>query len=203
MPNIDVAQALKKLKEGNQHFVTSLEQGLKLSTVHKKVTVQKPFAIILGCSDARVPAEIIFNQSLGELFVIRVAGNIVAPSQIGSVEFAIEQFNCPLVVVLGHSNCGAVNTTLKKIEAPESETTVSITSIVERIRPSVQPLFETPLKNNPQKLLQAAIHSNIRASISHLYHGSPLLENLVKQDKLSIIGAHYNIETGVVEFFDD
>lgn len=163
---------------------------------------QSPFAIILGCSDARVPAEIIFDQGLGDLFVIRVAGNIVAPSQVGSVEFAAERFGTPLVIVLGHSMCGAVMATLDELEHPSQGKSSNVLSIVNRIRPTVEPLFETELRKNPEQLLEAAIRANILAATNHLRHGSQLLEQLIQKGDLVIVGAEYSLKTGKVDFFD-
>lgn len=202
---ISAAEALERLKQGNQRFssgVRSVENILKQTHRANFVEGQAPFAIILGCSDSRVPAEIIFDQGLGDLFVIRVAGNIVAPSQVGSVEFAAERFGTPLVVVLGHSKCGAVVATLQELESPSAHSS-NVLSIVNRIRPCVEPLFETELRNEPERLLEKSIRANILAATNHLRHGSATLENLIAQGKLSIIGAEYSLETGEVEFFEN
>jgi carbonic anhydrase len=161
---------------------------------------QAPFAIILGCSDSRVPAEIVFDQGLGDLFVIRVAGNIVAPSQVGSVEFAAEAFGTRLVVVLGHSQCGAILATIKELEQPAGNQSRNLASIVDRVRPSVEGLMRTELRHNHDALVQEAVRSNVRASVNHLRHGSAILEHLVESDGLRIVGAEYALETGVVEF---
>ncbi len=161
-----------------------------------------PFAIILGCSDSRVPAEIIFDQGLGDLFVIRVAGNIVAPSQVGSVEFATERFGTRLVVVLGHSACGAVLATLEELERPSENRSPNLRSIVDRILPSIEPLFETQLRLRPDVLVQHAVRANIQASANNLRHGSQILMKLIEKGELSIVGAEYSLETGMVEFFD-
>ena len=131
---------------------------------------QEPFAIILGCSDSRVPAEIIFDHGLGDLFVIRVAGNIVASSQVGSVEFAAERFGTPLVVVLGHSRCGAVLATLEELMRPTEKQSRNLRSIVGRIRPSVEALLATELRHDPERLVRHAVRSNVRVSASHLRH---------------------------------
>ncbi len=163
---------------------------------------QEPFAIVFGCSDSRVPGEIIFNQGLGDLFVIRVAGNIVAPSLVGSVEFAAEQFGTRLVVVLGHSNCGAVKATLDELRRPSGSRSTNLSSIVDRIQPSVETLFETALRDDPEALLKHAVRANIRASASHLRHGSVILENLIDRQGLLVVGAEYSLESGEVEFFD-
>jgi carbonic anhydrase len=202
---ISASEALERLQDGNRRFVSgvrSLEAVVSQTKRSDLVTGQTPFAIILGCSDSRVPAEIIFDQGLGDLFVIRVAGNVVAPSQIGSVEFAAERFGTALVVVLGHSLCGAVIATLEALEHPERAASLNVLSIVNRIRPSVESLFETELRRNPERLLHAAVRANIRAATSHLRHGSPILENLIQEGRLEIVGAQYFLETGEVSFFE-
>lgn len=203
---ITASEAIKRLKEGNQRFVSgvrSIDAIVKQLQRADFVEGQAPFAIILGCSDARVPAEIIFDQGLGDLFVIRVAGNIVAPSQVGSVEFAVERFGVPLVVVLGHSMCGAVMATIDELERPSEEKSSNVLSIVNRIRPSVEPLFETELRNDPDKLLELSIHANILAATNHLGHGSQMLEHLVKQGNLEIVGAEYSLESGEVKYLNN
>jgi carbonic anhydrase len=149
-----------------------------------------------------VPAEIVFDQGLGDLFVIRVAGNIVAPSLVGSIEFAAERFATRLVVVLGHSQCGAVLATLEELERPTRNRSPNLFSIVERIRPAVETLFETDLRHDPEALARRAVRANIRASADHLRHGSRILEQLIASDSLVVVGAEYSLETGVVEFFD-
>ena len=163
---------------------------------------QEPFAIILGCSDSRVPAEIVFDQGLGDLFVIRVAGNIVAASQIGSVEFAAERFGTRLVVVLGHSQCGAVRATLEELQQPTDNQSRNLRSIVDRVRPSVEALLSTELRHDPEALVRHAVRANVRVSASHLRHGSEVLEQLIHRDGLLVVGAEYSLETGAVEFFD-
>jgi len=198
-------EAMQRLKEGNQRFVTGVRS---VDTIVKQmqradfVEGQAPFAVILGCSDSRVPAEIVFDQGLGDLFVIRVAGNIVAPSQVGSVEFAVEQFGTPLVVVLGHTMCGAVRATIDELEKPSTEASFNLLSIVNRIRPTVEPLFQTELKNDAQKLMAVSIRANILAAVNHLRHGSQILEQLVNRGQLEIVGAEYSLETGEVLFID-
>jgi carbonic anhydrase len=164
---------------------------------------QRPFAIVLGCSDSRVPAEIIFDQGLGDLFVIRVAGNVVAPSQVGSVEFAATRYDTRLVVVLGHSQCGAIAATLEELFQPAGTRSRNLRSIVNRIRPSVEALLATDLRNDPEALVREAVKANVRASVDHLRHGSEILEELAVSSGLRIVGAEYSLETGVVEFHDD
>ena len=198
-------EALERLQEGNDRFVTGVQNGDRLTSQtrrHELPVDQEPFAIILGCSDARVPAEIVFDQGLGDLFVIRVAGNIVASSQIGSVEFAAERFGTPLVVVLGHSRCGAVSATLEELMRPRENQSRNLRSIVDRIRPSVEVLLATDLRHDSDALVRQAVRSNVRVSANHLRHGSELLEQLIQKEGLLVVGAEYSLETGVVDFFD-
>ena len=199
------SEALDVLVEGNRRFVSesSIHHSLVSRTRRSElVDGQEPFATVLGCSDSRVPAEIIFDRGLGDLFVIRVAGNIVAPSQIGSVEFAAERFGTPLVVVLGHSRCGAVQATLEELQRPTALRSPDLRSIVDRVRPSVEPLFETPLRRDPEALMQQAVRANIRSAANQLRHGSQVLEELIQRGKLQVVGAQYSLDTGVVNFFD-
>ncbi len=202
---ITAAEALDRLKDGNRRFVADETDNNELRNSSKRpelVAKQEPFAIILGCSDSRVPAELVFDQGLGDLFVIRVAGNIVAPSQVASVEFCAEQFKTQLVVVMGHTNCGAISATLNELKIPPEDRSENLHAIVSRIRPSVETLLETDLVNRPEELLTAAVRSNVRACVSHLQHGSKILEQLTISNGLQIVGAEYSLETGKVEFFD-
>ena len=195
-------EAFHRLKEGNQRFAAHVKSDDIQLKKTELITVQEPVAIILGCSDARVPAEMVFDQGLGDLFVIRVAGNIVAPSQVGSVEFAASRFGTRLVVVLGHSTCGAILATLEELQSPGSNQSRNLASIVDRVRPSVEPLLATELANDTPKLIREAVRANIRASAAHLRHGSQILEQLVQNEGLIVVGAEYSLETGVVDFFD-
>jgi carbonic anhydrase len=202
---ISALEALERLKEGNRHFAADSQgQGSYTGPTRRTELVagQEPFAVILGCSDSRVPAELVFNQGLGDLFVIRVAGNIVAPSQVGSVEYAVERFGTALVMVMGHSGCGAVQATIEQLERPTAGRSRNLRSIVARIRPFVETLLETPLRDSPQELLRYAVRANIRASVNHLRHGSETLERLINRDELMVVGAEYSLETGVVDVFD-
>jgi carbonic anhydrase len=202
---ISAYEALERLREGNRRFVSENRNGddRASQTRRRELAVgQNPFAIVLGCSDSRVPAEIIFDQGLGDLFVIRVAGNIVAPSQVDSVEFAAERFGTRLVVVLGHSSCGAILATLEELERPARAQSRNLRSIVDRVRPSVEALLNTELRHQPQALVHQAVRANIRVSASQLRHGSEVLEHLIEKDGLMVVGAEYSLETGVVEFFD-
>ena len=204
---ITATEALQQLKEGNQRFVHSRLRKVKDLTNRDRrsevIDVHEPFAIVLGCSDARVPLEILFDHGLGHLFVIRVAGNIVAPSQMGSIEFAAERFATRLVVVLGHSKCGAIKATVEQLETPDEIRSPNLASIVDRIRPSVEPLFANGSDRNHDELLHDAMLANVRASVDQLRHGSAILENLVKNHDLQIVGAEYSIETGQVDFLDN
>jgi carbonic anhydrase len=198
-------EALARLREGNLRFASD-ERGLEVFVGHDRRTElaagQDPFAIILGCSDSRVPAEIIFDQGLGDLFVIRVAGNIVAPSQVGSVEFAAARFSTNLVVVLGHSQCGAIAATIEELQRPEENQSRNLRSIVDRVRPSVEALLATDLRHDLPALAEEAIRANIRASVNQLRHGSEVLEQLIREQGLLIVGAEYSLETGLVDFFE-
>ena len=198
--------ALQRLIDGNKRFCEGVRSIDALASQSRRAELldgQEPFAIILGCSDSRVPAELVFDQGLGDLFVIRVAGNIVAPSQVGSVEFSAEHHGARLVVVLGHSNCAAISTTLAELSRPSENRSANLASIVDRIRPAIHTLYETDLKNDPEALLKHAVRANIRSCVDHLRHGSRLLEQLVADEGLLIVGAEYSLETGEVEFFEN
>ncbi|HJR69299.1 MAG TPA: carbonic anhydrase [Gammaproteobacteria bacterium] len=197
-------EALERLEDGNRRFVADRKRDARVGATRRNELTerQEPFAIVLGCSDSRVPAEIVFDQGLGDLFVIRVAGNIVAPSQIGSVEFAAEQFQTRLVVVLGHSGCGAVMATIEQLKRPVEKQSRNLRAIVDRVRPSVEPLLATELRHGGGALVRDAVRANVRASANHLRHGSEMLESLIARDRLLVVGAEYSLDTGVVEFFD-
>jgi carbonic anhydrase len=202
---ISASDALVLLREGNQRFVSDASDRDSITRRVRRLDLtrgQEPFAAVLGCSDSRVPVEIVFDQGLGDLFVIRVAGNIVAPSQIGSVEFAAEQFGTRLVVVLGHSRCGAIETTLEQLRRPPENQSRNLHSIVDLVRPSVQGLLDTSLAYDHETLVHHAVRANIRASVQHLRHGSDIIETLIQNAGLMVVGAEYSLETGVVDFFD-
>ena len=202
---VTAREALERLREGNRRFVSQIGNAEAVVDRNRRAELamtQQPFAIILGCSDSRVPAEIVFDQGLGDLFVIRVAGNIVAPSQVGSVEFAAARFGTQLVVVLGHSQCGAILATVEELQQPTENQSRNLRSIVDRVRPSVETLLTTELRHDMDALVQRAVRANIRASTNHLRHGSPLLEQLIQEEGLVVVGAEYSLETGVVDFFD-
>lgn len=202
---ISAREALERLQAGNQRFV--LGQPSTAFADHERrrelAERQEPFAVVLGCSDSRVPAEIVFDQGFGDLFVVRVAGNVVAPSQIGTVEFAAERFGTRLVVVLGHTGCGAIAATLEELVRPTEQRSRCLRSIVDRIRPSVEALLATGTEESLASLGAKAVRANVRASVEQLIHGSEILEQLVQSGELSVVGAEYSLETGVVEFFTE
>ena len=200
---ISAREALARLREGNERFVSgrgSLAGFSSEARILELTKGQEPFAVILGCSDSRVPAEIVFDQGLGDLFVIRVAGNVVAPSGVGSVEFAAERFDTRLVVVLGHSQCGAVLATLEELRRPSESQSRNLRSIVDRIRPAVEGLVAE--HRDHDGLVQAAVRANVRASVKQLRHGSEIVERLIERDGLLVVGAEYSLESGVVHFLD-
>lgn len=201
---LNAEQALARLKQGNATFVSEDQARIEIDTGRRSelAGAQSPFAIILGCSDSRVPAELIFHQGLGDLFVIRVAGNIVAPSQIGSIEFAAEQFGTRLVVVLGHSRCGAVDASIQQLQTPSEQRSPNLRSIVSRISPSIEPVLAQQHADDAA-LMSAAVRANIDASVRQLEHGSDILENLLRNGGLKIVGAEYDLDTGIVDFFDE
>jgi carbonic anhydrase len=202
---ISARDALALLREGNRRFVAGTPAHDALSSASRRAELalgQAPLAIVLGCSDSRVPAELVFDQGLGDLFVIRVAGNIVAPSQVGSVEFAAERFGTRLVVVLGHSQCGAVIAALDQLQRPEPARSRNLASIVDRVRPAVEPLLKLPVAADPERLMAEAVRANVERSVQQLRHGSEILEQLAVADGLLVIGAEYSLETGAVEFIE-
>ena len=202
---IPADEALERLRDGNRRFVAELGRNDELSSESRRrslATRQQPCAIILGCSDSRVPAELIFDQGLGDLFVIRVAGNIVAPSQIDSVEFSAVLHRARLVVVLGHTQCGAILSTIEALNQPADDQARKLRSIVDRVRPSVEMLMETEVGKNRDELIRHSVRNNIRMSVNQLRRGSAALEHLIEHEGLRVVGAEYSLETGVVEFFN-
>jgi carbonic anhydrase len=202
---LSATDALALLRDGNRRFVAN--QSTSAATSHQArraalVNGQEPFAIVLGCSDSRVPSELVFDQGFGDLFVIRVAGNIVAPSQIGSIEFAASRFGTRLVVVVGHSQCGAVTATLEELLGRATAESRHLRSIVDRVRPSVETLLSERRSDDFDALMADAVRANVRASVNQLRHGSELLERLIRDDGLMIVGAEYSLDSGIVTFFD-
>ena len=202
---IPASEALDLLREGNRRFVMNQSRAGSSSHQERRLSLvsgQEPFAIVLGCSDSRVPAELVFDQGFGDLFVIRVAGNIVAPSQVGSVEFAAAKFGTRLVVVIGHSQCGAITATLDELLGRSTTESRNLRSIVDRVRPSVESVLAGRDQRDYEALIRDAVRANVRVSANHLRHGSELLERLVREDGLLVVGAEYALDSGVVTFFD-
>lgn len=203
---ISAQEALTRLRDGNRRFAANESTTAPLLTPAQRLALtngQQPFAIVLGCSDSRVPAELVFDQGFGDLFVIRVAGNIVAPSQVGSVEFAAARFGTRLVVVMGHSQCGAVTAAVEEALGRAASDSRNLRSIVDRVRPSVETVVAVRPADSVEELVSHAVRANVRASVDHLRHGSQLLEALIQRDGLQVVGAEYSLESGVVTFFDD
>src|SRR5947209_4927979 len=198
---ISASEALTRLRDGNRRFVEAAaigNQGHRASLA----AGQEPFAIVLGCSDSRVPAELVFDLGFGDLFVIRVAGNIVAPSQVGSVEFAAARFGTPLVVVMGHTQCGAITATLEELAGQATSQSRNLRSSVDRVRPSVESVMAVGGNLDSATLIREAVRANVRASADHLRHGSEILERLIRDSGFMVVGAEYSLETGTVDFFD-
>ena len=201
---ISAQEALARLRAGNDRYVQNVRSVDSLVSHSRRgdMQSQSPCAIVLGCSDSRAPAEIVFDQGLGDLFVIRVAGNIVAPSQVGSVEFAAERFGTRLVVVMGHTHCGAIDAALEAIMAEHGPASRNLRSIVNRVRPGIEGLVATDLARDPARLRREAMRANVRASVNHLRHGSEVIERLAAEGGLSVVGAELDLSTGEVTFFD-
>ncbi|MDR0788561.1 MAG: carbonic anhydrase [Gemmatimonadota bacterium] len=203
-------EIFERLREGNLRFAEGLAGGgapISPARRNELISHQDPFAVILGCSDSRVPAEIVFDQGLGDLFVIRVAGNIAEPSQIGSAEFAVELFGIPLIMVLGHSECSAVEATLEELMRPKEDRSPNLAVIVDRIRPAVAELIADEQIGEDDEvdpaLINRAVRANIRAAVEHLKNNSPMLGDLVARRQLLIVGAEYSLTTGLIEVFTD
>ena len=198
---ITAQEALNKLKEGNKRFVSGSPLLESLANSDRPIQLksgQEPFAIILGCSDSRVPAEIVFDFSFGHLFVVRVAGNIVAPSQLGSIEYATSKFGTRLVVVMGHSGCGAVSATIDQLSKPTETRSSNLSSIVNRLQPAVEPLMNSGL--DEEELLNRAVQANILQSVDQLRIGSEILSSQIENEGLEIVAAQYSLSTGKVDF---
>ncbi len=189
-------QSLARLVQGNRRFRDGAGTTQASPWSPKLANSQSPFAIVLGCSDSRTPVEILFDQGFGDLFVVRVAGNIVAPSVVGSIEFAASQFGSRLVVVMGHTRCGAVSATRHALETGNSSESRNIRAITDRIAPHIEELVHARAPEHE------IIRANVRASADHLRHSSRILEELVLAGRVQVVGAEYILETGAVDFFD-
>lgn len=200
--------ALQTLKDGNQLYIKAIEDSADLNTPIALRDVglgQQPFAIVLSCSDSRVPAELIFNCGIGELFVIRVAGNIASPTQIGSIEYACQHLGAQLVVVMGHSHCGAVSATIGTLSDPDHDLSPNLESIIDQITPAVRPVVEADqvtAKTDNESLLDKAVRANVTYTVSNLSAQSEVLSTLIAEKKLAVVGAEYALETGKVSFHE-
>ncbi|MEM8932082.1 MAG: carbonic anhydrase [Acidobacteriota bacterium] len=195
--------ALERLQDGNRRFIGGPRQLESLADAARREELaagQAPFAVILGCADSRVPAEIVFDQGLGDLFVVRVAGNIATPTQVGSIEYAVEMLGSRLIVVLGHSGCGAVQATLDTVRAESADLSEGLSSLVDHIRPAVEPLLDDDAEI--AAVLPSAVRANVVTTVAELRR-VPALENQIREHGLEIVGAEYDLKTGVVTFFDD
>lgn len=199
-------RVLEALKAGNARFLSGKSVQTADSSLKKLKDFAKagqlPKAIVLCCSDSRAPVEMIFDQDIGDLFVIRVAGNVVAPSLVGSVEFAASLFGTRLVVVMGHTQCGAIRATLEHIH--DSQATIAsenIYDIVSRIRPHIFQIAQLPGISDAEKMEQS-VEANVRASVSQLSHSSRLIEELVDKGEMKIVGACLSLSSGEVTFLE-
>lgn len=205
MTFIEPLAALRRLIAGNERYANDLRSVSALASQLIRGDMsdgQSPFAIVLSCSDSRAPAEILFDQGVGDLFVIRVAGNIVAPSGVGSAEFAAATFGTRLIIVMGHSGCGAVTATLDALRGEGTVGSDNIRDIVDRIRPSAGTVLELTRGRPREEQLDAAVRANVRFSVDRLRHGSRILEELTSEGKLAIVGAIYDLATRKVELID-
>ncbi len=200
---VNHTQALERLKQGNVRFTTNVRSIESLGGKQQREALvggQKPFAIVLSCSDSRAPSELLFDCGLGDLFVVRVAGNVVAPTIVGSVEFAAATFGTELIVVMGHTRCGAVVATVDALRSGRGAISENVRNIVDRIAPGVAELVNGG--KNGEDVIGPAIRANVRVSANHLRHGSPVLEERIAAGRLAVVGAEYSLETGEVDFFD-
>jgi carbonic anhydrase len=201
----DAPEALQRLIDGNRRYASNVRSVDSMLSHNRRDDLldrkQSPMAIVLGCSDARAPAETVFDCGLGDLFVIRVAGNIVAPSQIGSIEFAAERFGTRLVVVMGHTRCGAIDAAYEAITGDAAAQSRNLASIVDRVRPAIEPAV-VGATGDPDEIKRAAIRANVRQSVLGLRRGSEILARLVDDGGLTIVGSELDLTTGVVDFFD-
>ena len=202
---ITASEALERLKEGNRRFISG-EGGRDLNFEHARrlelAEHQAPFAILLGCSDSRVPSEMVFDQGLGDLFVVRVAGNIASKTQLGSIEFAAEKFATPLLVVLGHSGCGAVAAAVDDILSPVEIASPNLSKVVRHVRPVVETLHRMNPGSARDDLVSEAVGANVRAVVEQVGSDSAVLDKRIREGRLQVVGAEYSLETGEVSFFD-
>ncbi len=193
---VSIDDAMKRLHEGNQRFRQgkSIKPHQDFQRIKELAGGQSPFATIVGCSDSRVPNEIIFDQGLGDLFIIRTAGQVSTFASWGSIEFAEEILGTKLIVVLGHTQCGAVGAAVRLPEVPGH-----IVTLINAIKPAVLKAKE----KQPSDLLDAAIRENILMQVEQLKNLEPVLAKHVRDNSIKIVGALYHLETGEVEFLNN
>ncbi len=197
------SETLRHLVEGNRRFIggsSRLGSGIDAYRRGELTNGQNPVAVVVGCSDSRVPLEIIFDQGLGDLFVIRVAGNIINPSQIESVEFAVAELETPLVVILGHHDCGAIQAAVTELEQKVLPQPLQLPTLMKALRPAVEPMLAADPPLAPGELVERAIRANIKNSVARLTSQSALLAARVQEERLLIVGAEYSLATGMVDF---
>ncbi len=202
---ITADQAIERLREGNRRYVSDDPSRVlqSESTIRSQlVQGQSPFAVVLGCSDSRAPVELLFDQGPGDLFVVRVAGNIAGPDQVGSIEFAVAEFGTPLVVVLGHSYCGAINASLDFLAAPSEDLSPNILGIANHILPSIEPLTQVTPPLEREDLVRQSVRRNVSTEVRRLRETSDILARSIRENGLLVVGADYSLDTGAVDFFE-
>lgn len=196
---LSAAEALASLVEGNHRFVNGTGIGSHPERRADLVEGQQPFAAVLGCADSRVPVEAVFDQGLGDLFVVRVAGNVAGPSQVGSLEFAVSQLGVRLIVVLGHSACGAVDATLAQLDGSAPALTPGLGALVSLLRPGVESVHAAGAADR-QALSRAAVRANVAHVVRTLGESSVALASAMREEGLEIVGAEYALDSGEVVF---
>ncbi len=199
---MNAREALQALKDGNGRYVDELRRhgsGVDAGRRLHLTDGQNPLAVVIGCSDSRVPVEIIFDQGLGDLFVIRVAGNIVRTSQIESVEFAVAELGTPLVVVLGHEGCGAVTAAVEELRSDTPPLELRLPTLMESLRPVVEPLLEGGAPPPPE-FIDTVVRANVKHAVATLRESSPLVAGKEAAGDLLLVGAEYALGGGEVVF---
>jgi carbonic anhydrase len=197
---IDANEALQRLQEGNERYLAGEGGGASMQDFAPLAADQSPAVILLGCSDSRVVPEVLFDQGLGELFVVRVAGNMASPEVMASIEFAVLRFGSPLLVVLGHTDCGAVSAAMAELSEPTADIPRNIKSLVDRMTPAIKSV--RPSQDDDGGWMEKAVRANVSASLRHLLQTSGPIKEAVGAQTLTVVGAEYNLSTGAVEFLD-
>ena len=185
---------LQRLVEGNKRFVTSTSVCHSDWTAKRAALAegQRPFAVVVSCSDSRVPPEIVFDQSLGDIFVVRLAGNIVDDFALGSIEYGVQNLGASIILVLGHANCGAVSAALKNLKFDDH-----IQAVVDAIHPAIK-----DIKGTSSDDLEKAIKANAKYVVAQLKNAKPAISRLVSQEKIKIVAGYYRLDTGAVDILD-